>query len=135
LELRRVQVAELEAAGDRVPSIEQDIRVQALNESLIVRYDVYTQHLNEILMDLFGPLDRELRDVIGFTIEEATRLAIACAELTSVTIHERMESVRPEIDELERQVKRARRRGRPPDGMISALAGMTPRKPRRRSGE
>ena len=99
------------------PSSLIQLQTRIVTESIFVRYPSYHHHLLDILIDLFTPLQTELENVLGCTIQDALVLIEGMEAIMGRRLDERRAKARQSEKEIKAKVKRYRikqhkRRGR-----------------------
>jgi len=99
------------------PSNLIQLQARIVTESIFVRYPSYHHHLLDILIDLFTPLQMELENVLGCTIQDALVLIEGMEAIMARRLGERRAKARQSEKEIKAKVKRYRikqhkRRGR-----------------------
>lgn len=117
------------------PSALDELKFNTLTHSLIVRYPAYGHHLQELLEELFKPIEEVLRKSVGFAASDAIKLYNAIAEEISTRLISRRRLALHTETALTKAVEKYRKRkvftkGVPRE-MILELAKMTPRESKR----
>ena len=63
------------------PNKLDELRFLTLTNSLIVRFPSYHQHLLDILVDIFSPLEKEMEYTLGFNIHDAIKILEASEKI------------------------------------------------------
>jgi hypothetical protein len=120
------------------------LRTNMLIRSIVVRNPVYDTYHRELLMGLFTPLDRELTELVGFTIADALLLVDTVATLMIERLQIREREVKHYTKQLAKQIEAYKKhtprhqkqqwQTRPvseQEQMVSQLASLHPREARR----
>jgi hypothetical protein len=83
------------------PSNLMQLQARIVTESIFVRYPSYHHHLLDILTDLFTPLQEELENILGCTIQDA----LALIEGMEAIMARRMSKRRAEAKQTEREMR------------------------------
>ena len=110
-----VKDIDLERSG--APSNLMQLQARIVTESIFVRYPSYHHHLLDILTDLFTPLQEELENILGCTIQDALALIEGMEAIMARLLSERRAKAKQSEKEIKAKVKRYRikqnkRRGR-----------------------
>jgi hypothetical protein len=93
------------------PSEADELRFMMRAHEFGVRNPAYEHHHHEVLHGLFQPFDTVLTDSLGFTVDEAVRLAGAIPRLMGDRFAERLNLALEQARSLEDEVRKARGRG------------------------
>lgn len=110
----------LPAKGEK-PSAIQEVQFFTRLYEMGVRSPGYHHHLTGVLRELLTPFDKDLRDLVGFTIEEAVRLEKALGEMMSDAFDVYREEVKSAEAELLDKVKDFSGRGIVSEGVPESL--------------
>ncbi len=90
------------------PSNFMQLQARVVADSIFVRYSSYHHHLRDILTDLFTPLQAELENILGCTIQDALALIEGMEAIMARCIDERRAKARQSEKEIKAKVKRYR---------------------------
>src|SRR5260370_39708365 len=90
------------------PTNLMQLQARIVTESIFVRYPSYHHHLLDILTDLFTPLQTELENILGCTIQDALTLIEGMEAIMARRLGERRAKAKQSEKEIKAEVKRNR---------------------------
>ncbi len=96
----------------------EDMQFSMWMHELAVRNPAYEHHHHSVLRDLFQSFEKDLLDLIGFTIDDALSMSDAITTRMSRLFLERLQKSRKNLIDTKENIRKARRAG--PDAVVKA---------------